>query len=281
MKSEITSPVRQIGDEPAALLQTRGFLRRHDELLLACLAILVFAALWELLPGLGLVNPLFTSSPSRILQAAVWLFQHGFWNDLGVSAEEFGLGMVAAFLVGIPGGILLGWYRRLNAMFDPFVQGINAMPRVALLPLLILWLGIGAESKIAVVFLGALFPILLNAAVGVRGMDPALVRCARAFGASDRQIFTSIALPGSLPLILTGVRLAIGRGLIGVVVGEMLVSTAGVGHMMSIASASFQTDKVFVGVIILAGFGVVFSGLLRRLENRLEPWRTNPRGEVL
>ena len=248
------------------------FLRKHENALLALGAGLAFLVLWELLPDLGLVNPFFTSSPARIYRAAGWLFAHGFWSDILVSLGEFAAGTALATLFSIPLGLLLGWYRRLNAAFEPFVTMLNAMPRVALLPLIILWLGIGMMSKVAAVFLGAFFPLVVNVMAGVKTVDESLLKCARSFGASDRQVFSTLALPSSVPFLVAGMRLAIGRGLVGVVVGEMLASTGGVGHMMALASASFQTDKMFVGLILLAGFGYILTELLKRLEKHFESW---------
>jgi NitT/TauT family transport system permease protein len=249
------------------------YCRKHENTLLAIGAVLAFLVIWEILPDTGLANPFFSSSPSRILKAGQWLFAHGFWQDILVSLGEFAAGMLLAVLVSIPLGLLLGWYRRLNAAFEPFVTMLNAMPRVALLPLIILWLGIGMESKVAAVFLGAFFPLVVNVMAGVRTVDETLLKCARSFGASDRQVFTSLALPSSVPFLVAGMRLALGRGLVGVVVGEMLASTAGIGHMMTLASATFQTDKMFVGLILLAGFGYSLTELLKRLEKRFESWR--------
>lgn len=258
---------------PQPLQQWRLFLAKHEARILSWGALISVLIIWELLPMLGLVKPIFTSSPSRIVSAALWLFAHGLWYDLWISGTEFGLGMSLAVLIGVPFGIALGWYRRLYAVFDLFISALNATPRVALLPILILWLGIGIESKIAIIFLGAIFPILINVITGITMLDQTLLRCARAFGASDRQIFLTLAVPGSIPFIIAGLRLAVGRGLIGVVVGELVASTAGIGHMMSIAGATFQTDKVFVGVILLAGSGVFLTEVLKRLERRVARWR--------
>ena len=240
---------------------------------LAIVALVVFLVVWELVSRFGLIRPIFISSPFQIVNAAIWLFQHGFWEDIGVSASEFGYGFFLAIAVGIPLGIALGWYRSLYAMFDPFISALYATPRVALLPIIILWLGIGVKSKIAVVFLGAVFPILINVIAGMKTIDPALLMCSYAFGATDRQIFTTLAIPNSIPFIIAGVRLAVGRGLVGIVVGELVASTAGIGHMMSLAGATFQTDKVFVGIIVLSGSGYLLTELLRRLEGRFESWR--------
>lgn len=176
-------------------------------------------------------------------------------------------------LIGIPLGILLGWYRRLYYFLDPTLSAFYATPRVALLPLLIIWLGIGIWSKIAVVFLGAVFPILLSTVAAVRTADARLLRAAHSFGATDLQIFRTIILPGSVPFIITGLRLGVGRALVGVVVGEMVAATAGIGLMISIAGNTFQTDRVFVGIFLIAAAGVVLVEALTRLERRFEKWR--------
>lgn len=241
--------------------------------LLAALTGITFVTLWEILPASGLINPFFTSSPSRIYVAAQWLFANGFWYDIYVSLTQFTLGMLLAMVVGIVLGLLLGWYKTLNAMFEPFVTMLNAMPRVALLPIIILWLGIGMESKIAAVFLGAFLPIIITVMKGVRTVDENLIKCARSFGANDSQMFMTLAIPSSLPFIVAGLHIAVGRGLVGVVIGELLAAQAGVGHMMAKASATFQIDKVFVGVLFLAGFGYILIELLKIIERRVEKWR--------
>lgn len=247
--------------------------RRHEAMILRVATIALFLAAWELAPRWGLVKPLFTSSPSRIFTAGQWLFANGLWYDIAISLQEFTIGFGLAIVIGIGSGIIVGWFRRPRAMFEPFVIVLYSVPRVALLPLIILWLGIGIESKVAVVFLGALFPIIMSVMTGIRTADELLVRCARSFGANDWQILRTVAIPGCLPFMITGIRLGSGRGLVGVVVGELVASSAGVGHMMSRAGAMFQTDKVFVGVILLAIFGLFLSETLRLVEARVDSWR--------
>lgn len=251
------------------------FFESHENIFLPLLSVTIFLILWELVPNLGLVKPLFTSSPSRIWIAAQWLWQNGLWNDIQVSGTEFGIGYFLAVITAIPLGICLGWYKKLNSMFDPFISILNATPRIAIFPLLILWLGIGIESKIAVIFLGAVFPILINVIVSIKTIDQNLLKCARTFGANDYQILTTLAIPSSIPFIIAGMRLAVGRALVGVVVGEFVASNAGVGYMMRIASGSFQTDKVFVGLVILSGTGYILTELLKKLESRFERWRSS------
>jgi len=253
------------------------FYRRHEHAILSATGIAIFLALWEILPALGVVRPLFTSSPSRIISAAHRLAANGLWNDVLISATEFSVGYALAIVVGVPLGVLLGWYRRWHALFDPFVTMLYTTPRVALLPLLILWLGIGLTSKITVIFLGAVFPIMMNVIAGIQTIDESLLMCARSFGATDLKIFTTLALPGSVPFTLTGLRIGVGRALVGMIVGEMVASTGGIGHMMSVAGSTFQTDKVFVGIILIAGFGYIVTTLLNALERRFDSWRPRRR----
>jgi NitT/TauT family transport system permease protein len=250
-----------------------SFYQKYEHPILGLIAVLVFLFVWELLPALGIVRPIFTSSPLRILAAARLLAANGLGRDMMISGTEFGIGFSLAVLVGVPMGVLLGWYRRWHAVFDPFISMLYVTPRVALLPLLILWLGIGLASKMAVVFLGAIFPILINVIAGMRTIDETLLMCARSFGAKDRQIFLTLALPSCVPFTLAGLRIGVGRALVGVVVGEMVASTGGIGHMMAVAGSSFQTDKVFVGIIIVGLFGYTLTSVLNKLERRFESWR--------
>jgi len=248
--------------------------------ILSISGMVVFFLGWEYIGTSGLVNPLFTSAPSKIFRAAVVMVQQGdIWNDLYVSGTEFAIGFAIAIAIGIPLGMLLGWYKTAYYLLDPFVTAFNATPRIALTPLFIIWFGIGIWSKVALVFLGAVFPIILNTFSGVRTIDELLLRAARSFGAKDRQIFTTIVLPGSVPFILSGLRLGLGRALVGIVVGEMVAATAGIGYSMAVAGATFQTDKLFVGVLILTAFGVMFTEGLNRLEHRFDAWRPQHGGE--
>jgi ABC-type nitrate/sulfonate/bicarbonate transport system permease component len=251
-----------------------SFWHRHEDALLGTLAVAAFLALWECAVSFGWVNPLFTSAPSRILSAAAQMFADGsMFEHLKVSGLEFAVGYGLAIIVAVPLGILMGWYRRLNAVLDPFVSALYATPRIALLPLMLIWLGIGLASKIAIVFLGAVFPILVNTITGVRTLDVNFIRVARSFGSNDRQLFLTVALPSSVPLLLSGLRLGLGHALIGIVVAEMYGATHGLGFLISVSGARFQTDKVMVGIIIIALAGILMTGLLRIIERRFEGWR--------
>jgi NitT/TauT family transport system permease protein len=224
---------------------------------------------------------MFMSAPSFIWKAAVQLFASGeIWNDLYVSGVEFAWGYALSVMVALPFGIAVGWYRKMSYIFDPFINAMNSTPRVALLPLVIIWLGIGILSKVGIIFLGAVFPILINARDGVKTTPYNLLNAARSFGASEWQIFRNVVLPSTVPFILTGLRLGVGRALIGVMVGELYAATAGIGFMITVAGATFQTDKVFVGVLIFAITGMISMELLTKLERRFSKWRPKVGAEV-
>ncbi len=277
----VSVPAEGSSSQNLSMLKKIGQLyQTFQQPILSVSGLVIFFLIWEYIGTSGLVNPLFVSAPSKIFAAAVKMFAQGdIYNDLYVSGTEFVLGFAIAIVIGIPLGMLLGWYRTVYYVLDPFVTAFNATPRIALTPLFIIWFGIGMWSKVALVFLGAIFPIILNTFSGVRTVDELLLRAARSFGANDRQIFTTIVLPGSVPFILSGLRLGLGRALVGIVVGEMVAATAGIGYSMAIAGATFQTDKLFVGVLILTFFGVGFTEALNRLEHRFDAWRPQQHGQ--
>jgi NitT/TauT family transport system permease protein len=247
----------------------------QEKKILGAAAVILFLTAWELVGNtLQLINPMFMSAPSFVFKAAFQLFASGeIFNDLYVSGIEFFWGYMLSVVVAIPFGIAIGWYKRFAYICDPFVNAMNATPRIALLPLVIIWLGIGIISKVGIIFLGALFPLLINTRDGVKTTPHNLLTAARSFGASDWQIFRSVVFPSTVPFILTGLRLAVGRALIGVMVGELYAATAGIGFMITVAGATFQTDKVFVGVLIFAISGMTLTSVIDHFERRFDKWR--------
>ena len=258
------------------------FYLNQERKILGTTAVIIFLTVWELLGNtLQVINPMFMSAPSLVAKAAIQLFGSGeIWNDLYVSGIEFFWGYFLSIIFAIPFGIAIGWYKRFSYICDPFVNAMNATPRVALLPLVIIWLGIGIMSKVGIIFLGAVFPLLINTRDGVKTTPANLLTAARSFGASEWQIFKSVVLPSTVPFILTGLRLAVGRALIGVMVGELYAATAGIGFMITVAGATFQTDKVFVGVLIFAISGMLMTDIIDRFEQRFDKWRPKVGADV-
>jgi ABC-type nitrate/sulfonate/bicarbonate transport system permease component len=246
---------------------------RYERPIIGLAAVGVVLGLWEVVCRSGLIKPIFLSAPSQIGAAAVRMLASGeLVEHLRVSGAEFLMGYALA-LTAIPLGLMTGWYRRLNFALDPFLTALYVIPRVAFLPLIFLWIGVGLWSKVAIVFLGAFFPICISTIAGVRTVDPVHLRVARSFQATQLRLFLTIVLPSCVPFILAGLRLGVGRALVGVVVGELFGATAGVGYLISVAGSGFQTDKLFVGVAVLGAFGVLCNEVLVRFERRVEAWR--------
>jgi len=245
-----------------------------ERLVIGSTTLLAVFVVREVIARTGVLNPLFISSPTRVAHAWYRLFAEGeIWNDLRVSATEFLAGYLMAAGVAIPLGLAVGWYKRLSYVLSPFIDTLNAVPRVTLLPLIVIWCGIGLWSKIVVVFLGAVIPMLINTMSGVRTNEERFLRVARSFGASQLRIFWTIVLPGTVPFIFTGLKYAAGRALLGVVVGELYAATAGIGFLIAVSGNTFQTDKVFAGILIVTFTGLVTVEVLNRLERRFEAWR--------
>jgi NitT/TauT family transport system permease protein len=252
----------------------RRFIEDNERIIVGAGTLAAFLLLWEFVSATALVNPLFISSPSAIAHAGYRLFAEGeIWRHLDISGREFLLGYGLAALVGVPIGIATGWYRRLSYLLGPFIDTLNAVPRLTLLPLIIIWFGIGIWSKVVVVFLGAVIPIMINAHSGVRTNEARFLRVARSFGASELKILTSIILPGTVPFIFTGLKYGAGRALLGVVVGELYAATGGVGWLIGDAGNTFQTDVLFFGVLLFTAAGLASVAVLNVFERRFEAWR--------
>jgi NitT/TauT family transport system permease protein len=189
---------------------------------------------------------------------------------LGHFTVGFGLAAVSAVVLGL----VFGWYRPLGAAFDPFLTAMLGTPRIVLLPLITLWVGVGFASKVLIVFLASFFPIILNTIIGVHSLDRNLLRVAGAFGATPLQTFRTVALPGALPYIVSGLRIGMGQALVGVVAAEMFVSTGGVGYFVAQSSANFNIDRVFVGIVVIVLMGLMITGAIKWGENRLAKWRS-------
>ena len=228
--------------------------------------------LWEIFGRQ--VNPLFLSYPSAIARAFWQVLASGeFQRQALVSLQVFAIGLSAALVLGIALGLLMGRYRLAEYLLDPYVYAFDATPRVALIPILLLWFGLGAPSRIAIVFLSGLFPVLMNTFSGVRTVSSGLVEVGRAYGARERELFSKIILPAALPFIMAGIRLAIGRALIGIITAEMFTAVTGLGALLIRYSSALATDKFFVPVVFLSLLGVILSSAVEKLQKRLAPWK--------
>jgi NitT/TauT family transport system permease protein len=268
-------------DEPP--VPAASLWRQLEPAVLGTGSIVVLLLLWEALPYLVTLGPgtkMFFTTPSKIAGTLWQMIVTGtLWAPLSVSASGFAIGLALSIVVGLPLGVLLGRSRTLNAMLDPFITAFNATPRLVFLPLLMLWFGLGLGMKVVIVFIGAMFPILINTYEGVRNSDKLLINVVRSFGAGEWDIARLVVVPNALPYIVAGLRLAIGRAVLGVVVAEFFGAEEGLGVVMVQAASRYKVDVVFAGLIVFAALSLVMTGLVRVLENRLGRWRPQRRGE--
>lgn len=236
---------------------------------------LIVLPLWEAVVQLGIVKRVTLSAPTIILNTAVndLVIQRTLWPHLGQSSQQFFLGLGLALLLGVPLGLALGMFRRLNYFLDPWLSAIYATPTIALVPLIVLVLGLGLESKVFIVFLEAIFVIVVTTMIGVHAAEARYLDLARSFRASSWLRFRSVILPSSFPYILTALRLGVTRALVGVVVAEFFAANKGLGFYINFSGTTLRTDRVMLGVILLGLLGVALGEAVRRVERRYEKWR--------
>jgi ABC-type nitrate/sulfonate/bicarbonate transport system permease component len=255
----------------------KRFYNEHEPSILGIGFIALLVGIWQTIPlwyTLPRGMALFFTTPSEVAAAFVRLLANGeLEKHFYVSAVAFVVGLGLSIVVGLPVGLIMGRSKTLDALLDPYVTSLNAIPRIVFLPLLILWFGIGIWSKIVIVFAGAVFPLLINTYVGVKNVDRVLVNVVRSFGANEWQVMKTVVVPNSLPYIVVGLRLAIGRAILGVVVGEFFGSSKGLGFMIASAASNYKVDVVFVGVAIFMALSLILTLSVKRLESRLASWR--------
>jgi ABC-type nitrate/sulfonate/bicarbonate transport system permease component len=187
------------------------------------------------------------------------------------------LGFGSAIIVGVPTGIWMGRSRTFESALEPWVNALFVTPRVALIPLLLIWFGIGFEAQVVVIFLSAVFPIIINSYAGVRDISSNLVDTARAFCANERQLFLEVILPASVPFVMTGLRLGIGHAVIGMIVAQMFLALTGLGKLLVNYGDFFKTDYVFAVVIVIGLLGVILTEAVKRVESRFAHWKESER----
>ncbi len=241
-----------------------------------CLAVAVILVAWEIY-GRN-TNPILFTYPTAIAQSAVDMTLDGtLLKALGQSMIVLAAGLVLGTVLGVALGLLTGRSAVAAALFDLPVNALYATPMVALIPVFVLWFGFGITARIVIVTLFVIFPVLINTTRGVREVDARLVEVARTFRSSERRLWLDLVLPSALPYIVTGIRLGIGRGLIGVIVAEFYTALAGLGFLVVSNANSFQTSRTFVPIVVLMILGVTLTGLLEWVEGRMAPWRSASR----
>src|SRR3954453_17404458 len=235
-------------------------------------SVVVFLLIWEYYGRR--MDPIFMAPPSAILEAAVQLLKSGALKKALIeSLWPFAVGMVLTVVVGIVLGIVIAQWRMMEYVLDPFINALYAIPRIALVPLIILWAGLEFTGKVTILVSVAVFPIIVNTYAGIRDVRGSMLEIGRAYGATESQIFFKIVLPAALPFIMAGVRLSVGLAIIGIIVAEFFTAISGLGGMIVEYANVFATAKLFVPIIVIAIVGVVLTELVMWLERRMSRWR--------
>ncbi|MGD0555742.1 MAG: ABC transporter permease [Streptosporangiaceae bacterium] len=238
------------------------------------ISLLAMIGLWQLLVSAGAVSTQVMSSPSQVWHTAGQVISNGtLGSAFGDSAKLYLTGLGISIVVGVPAGIIFGYWRFIGAIFDPLIAILYATPLIALLPLVLVWFGISFKAQVVMVLLVAIFPIIITTMNGVRELDPDLLRVAKSFRASQWSIIRTLLFPSLLPYIVTGLRLSMGLGLIGVVVSEYYLGESGLGGFIMQAGSINDTSQVMVGILVLALSSVLLTALIKWVERRVTPWR--------
>jgi taurine transport system permease protein len=250
------------------------FAVRYRKALLGGFAVIVFFAAWQAIFLIVPFNPLFISKPSLIAVGYVDLIESGdLFHDLAVSAVPFFLGLGAAVVIGVPLGIVMGWRVRVGYALDPLMTIFYASPLVALAPLLVIFFGVGVSGKTIIVFSLAVFPFIFNACAGVRAVDRLLINVVRSLGGGEWDLYRKVLFPSVLPYVVAGARIAVGRALIGVLVGEFFAASEGIGFAISRFGDIFAIDRMFGCILTVMVIAVVLTEGIRWAERTAFPWR--------
>jgi len=266
--SDDASEDRSRAQKVAAERRRRQFLLNVGIRLVSLTIVLL---LWEWLGNN--IDPALFTKPSLIAIAAVDMIRSGeLWQYLAPSLLVLAIGLSLACIVGIALGLLLARFWVVDVAFGVYITFLYSLPSVALVPLIVMWAGYETKAKVVILFMFAFFPMVINTYQGVKNVDPKLVEVGRSFRCSERQLWANIVLPGALPFIVTGLRLAVGRGLIGMVLGDLYTAISGIGYLIVRTASTYQVDKMFVPIVTLGLLGVTLTALLRFLEIRVAPW---------
>ena len=246
----------------------------RKEIIRGCISIAVGLVLWEVLARVLLENELLIPPPRSVLRSFWSLLLSGQLKKHFVATLlEFAYGFSTACIVGVVLGYFMGMYKWFDQIMDPWIAALYSIPIITIVPLIIIWFGIGMMSKVIVVFKITAVAIILNTAAGIKALDPVWLELAKSLRLSSWETTYKIRFPGALPFIITGMRLGVGRALLGVVVAELMASNAGLGYLLRDASETWDSPKLFVTVLLLAMIGLVSFNLIKKLERRMAPWR--------
>jgi ABC-type nitrate/sulfonate/bicarbonate transport system permease component len=251
-----------------------AFAERYRKLLLGLLSVALFLAAWQAVFLVVTFNPLFISKPTLIAASLYELIVSGeLFREIAVSAVPFIYGFSAAIVVGVSVGIVMGWRTRVGYALDPLMTIFYASPLVALAPLVIVFFGVGVSGKSVIIFLLSVFPFIFNTQAGVKAVDRLLINVVRSLGGTEKDLYLKVLMPSVLPYIVAGARIAIGRGLIGVLVAEFFAASEGIGYAIARYGDLFALDKMFACIVAIMVIAVIMTEGIRWAERSAFPWR--------
>ncbi len=266
-------PIDLSGDQARAerVASARRHRRQLINLAIRLVSLAIALTLWEI--AAWNVDPVLFTSPTKVAVAAYRMVLSGeLWTYLWPSLVVLAIGFALAVVFGIAIGLLLARFWVLDVGLTVYITFLYSIPSVALVPLIVLWAGFDTTAKVIILFLFAFFPMVINTYQGVKSVDPKLLEVGRAFRCSEGQLWANIVLPASLPFIVTGLRLALGRGLIGMVLADLYTAISGIGYLIVRTASTYQVDKMFVPIVTLGLLGVTLTALLRLAERYVAPW---------
>lgn len=251
------------------------FLHSHRRFTIGFVSVIFFFLIWEaMLTWVVPFNPLFISKPSLIGVGFLAMIENGrLVSDIYVSASPFFIGFLAAIVVGVVLGVAMGWRARVGYALDPLMTALYASPLVAIAPLVIIFFGVGVTGKAILIFVLCVFPFMFNAYAGVKSVDPLLINVVRSLGGKEKDLYLKVIVPSVLPYLVAGARYAIGRGLVGVIVGEFFAATSGIGYSIAWFGDMYELDRMFVCILAMMAIAVVFTEGIRWAERSAFPWR--------
>jgi NitT/TauT family transport system permease protein len=241
----------------------------------AAIAIILFLLLWEVVGQLGIIGRGLFLPPFSVVMASLWelAITGDLWKNASVSLSRALFGFALGLVVAIPLGLILGWFKALNRFLNPLLQVFRNLPILALLPVFVMFLGIKEASKVAIIFWAVIWAVFISTAAGVKSVDPLLIKAARSMGTKPVKLFTSVILPGALPLIFTGIRLAATNAILILVAAEMIGATKGLGYALYFYQQNMKIPEMYAYLVVMALIGVIVNGTLEVIERRSFRWR--------
>ena len=272
MTSDRTTAETRLGGPAPPETGLPALARRYSDYVLPVVAFVAFMTAWEILGRM--TDPILFSPPSRVARGFMELMETGrMQRAFLVTMNALSVAFLLSVIVGLPLGLVLGRFKRLADVFEPYLDAIYATPRVVIVPLVILWFGVNYEGRLFIIWIGTVIPIVINTAIGVRNARRDLIEVAVSFGAKEAQLARHVILPGAVPYIMAGLRIAMGRALVGVIVAEIFLDLTGLGGIIQTESAYFRTHRMLAAVLVIALLGTILIGAFGWIESRFAAWK--------